>query len=127
MISLRNIIAYSLIAITLSSTWLVPLVYVDFELRQEYIAKVLCVEREKPVTLCQGRCYLEERLGKAAEQQQNETQLNPVEDAFFFQQVSPYQVSAAAAPLIEEINYSISNRSSKLDAHLLGVFHPPRS
>ncbi|MCB0642942.1 MAG: hypothetical protein KDC44_14940, partial [Phaeodactylibacter sp.] len=37
-------------------------VYVDFKIRQDYIAEVLCVNRAEPVNLCSGACYLDTQL-----------------------------------------------------------------
>lgn len=34
----------------------------SFLLQQEQIAKLLCVERAKPITRCHGRCYLDKQL-----------------------------------------------------------------
>lgn len=45
----------------------VPFVYLDFELRKEFIIKNLCENRFKPQLHCDGKCYLAKQLHKAAE------------------------------------------------------------
>ena len=45
----------------------VPFVYLDFELRKEFIIKNLCENRFKPELHCDGKCYLAKQLHKVAE------------------------------------------------------------
>lgn len=33
-----------------------------FTLNRDYIAEVLCVNKEKPITVCNGQCFLERNL-----------------------------------------------------------------
>lgn len=33
-----------------------------FQFNRDYIAEVLCINRDKPITLCQGQCFLDARL-----------------------------------------------------------------
>ena len=40
----------------------VPLSYLNFKIHQEYYAKVLCENPEKPITVCGGICYLKKQL-----------------------------------------------------------------
>ncbi|MEM6522273.1 MAG: hypothetical protein AAGF85_10605 [Bacteroidota bacterium] len=42
---------------------LAPLI--DFELNKGYIQDFLCINRDKPVTVCGGKCYLTKQLKKA--------------------------------------------------------------
>ena len=39
--------------------------YAQYYLNYDYIAEVLCINKEKPMTLCYGKCYLNEQLEKA--------------------------------------------------------------
>lgn len=36
-----------------------------FQLNRDYIAEVLCINRDKPITLCNGQCFLEKNLDLA--------------------------------------------------------------
>ena len=45
----------------------VPFVYLDFELRKEYIIQNLCENRFKPNLHCDGKCYLAKTMHKIAE------------------------------------------------------------
>ncbi|MEZ4905543.1 MAG: hypothetical protein R2822_29165 [Spirosomataceae bacterium] len=53
----------------------VPFIYLDFELRKEYIIQNLCENRFKPELHCDGQCYLAKTLTKIAEEKaQNEAE-----------------------------------------------------
>lgn len=39
-------------------------VLIDFKLNQDLIAEMLCINREKPLSDCNGTCYLSEQLTK---------------------------------------------------------------
>lgn len=33
-----------------------------FQINREFIAEVLCINKEKPATMCKGQCFLKKRL-----------------------------------------------------------------
>jgi hypothetical protein len=45
-------------------------ILIDFKINQDFIAEVLCINREKPMSTCNGKCYLSEQLKKAEEQEE---------------------------------------------------------
>jgi hypothetical protein len=62
-----------------------PLVYLDYSLRKDYIAKNLCQNRNRPSMHCNGKCYLSKQLAKAAEQkeaQQKNTIVSSIIDLY---------------------------------------------
>jgi hypothetical protein len=44
-----------------------------FKLNRDYIAKVLCENRERPQMHCNGKCYLAKKLKQQQEKQDKET------------------------------------------------------
>ncbi|PSL22482.1 hypothetical protein [Dyadobacter jiangsuensis] len=52
----------------LVKAWVIPLVYLDYELRKEYIIANLCVNRDNPIVVCEGKCYLAEKIVDAKKQ-----------------------------------------------------------
>lgn len=70
---MRSFFAYILLfSITLPtiSPW-GTIVY--FRLNQEFIAKTLCENREQPLAMCYGKCYLAKVLKQQKEQEDKET------------------------------------------------------
>ncbi|MDQ1090421.1 hypothetical protein [Siphonobacter sp. SORGH_AS_1065] len=53
-------------------TLMVPLILMDFELRHDYIASELCVNRDKPQLHCDGKCYLAKKLKAAQDSEEKE-------------------------------------------------------
>lgn len=38
-----------------------------FQINRDYIAEVLCINKEKPITMCNGQCFLDRTLDLAAD------------------------------------------------------------
>ena len=66
-----------MVVANLGTTLSTPLVYLDYELRKDYIAKVLCIERDNPISMCNGKCYLYLQLGEA-QPQDDESKVPPL-------------------------------------------------
>ncbi|WP_222538417.1 hypothetical protein [Pedobacter polysacchareus] len=61
-------------------------VYAGFELNQQYIATVLCENKDKPAMHCNGKCYLAKKLKQAEEKekkQERDAQKKNAQDVFF--------------------------------------------
>lgn len=51
-----------------------PLLYLDYELRKEFIINNFCVNKDRPELHCDGKCYLATRLAAVQEQEEQQTQ-----------------------------------------------------
>lgn len=47
-------------------------ILIDFKINQDFIAEVFCINREKPMSTCNGKCYLSKQLKKAEEQEEKQ-------------------------------------------------------
>lgn len=58
-----------------------PLIYLEYQLRKEYIVSELCKERYVTINTCDGRCFLVKKLSEAEQQKSDEKERNikPVE------------------------------------------------
>ncbi len=73
--SIKRHIAFLMLFIISFKVLVVPFVYLDFELRKEYIVKNLCENRFTPQLHCDGKCYLAKQLQKVAQEHaQSETE-----------------------------------------------------
>lgn len=61
-------ITFGFALLMLVKAWVIPLVYLDYELRKEYIIANLCVNRDNPIAVCEGKCYLAEKIVEAKKQ-----------------------------------------------------------
>ena len=48
-------------------------ILIDFKINQDFISNVRCINRETPITLCKGKCYLSAQLKKVEEQKDRQT------------------------------------------------------
>ena len=85
-------------------------IYAEFQANQQFIASVLCENRDKPQMHCEGKCYLMKKLKDAEERekkQEQATQKNSGQDVFLisdilvftFYAVTPKKQRPAAAHL----------------------------
>lgn len=66
--NIKRYIAISLLSIISFKVLVVPFVYLDFELRKQYIVHTLCENRFTPQLHCDGKCYLAKQLQKVAQE-----------------------------------------------------------
>jgi hypothetical protein len=99
---------------------------VEYVVNYEYISKVLCVNKDKPMLHCNGKCQLMKELAKASENEK------PVSDKKIATQESEVLFiekigSFVAIPLFFRITTKIIDNYSNFYSHLNSctVFHPP--
>ena len=107
-----------------------PLLYLDYELRKEFIIDNFCVNRNRPELHCDGKCYLATRLAAVQRQEQQQAERNfmfklleNITDCqtFFATFSTPdYAADALRVPSFRYVSPFFHN------AALSGVFHPPQ-
>ncbi|NQX85981.1 MAG: hypothetical protein HRT67_08750 [Flavobacteriaceae bacterium] len=53
--------------------------YLDYLVNYEYVSKVLCINKEKPMSTCNGKCYLSQQLKEAQETEKQDKKTPTVE------------------------------------------------
>ena len=85
---LKKVTVMLLIAAMMSANFSRLFVYAGFELNKDYIAKNLCVNRDKPWLHCNGKCYFMKKIRQAEEKEKNDerqSQKNLFQEALFTQ------------------------------------------
>ena len=103
-------------------------IVIDFKLNQDFIAKVLCINKDKPMTKCNGKCYLSKQLKKAEKKEGKNlpihTQEKPVTTLYFQERIVPQSDNIFKdlndRPFYEGANLYASSYINK-------IFHPPPS
>jgi hypothetical protein len=110
----------------LISAFLVPLVYLDYNLRKDYISEVLCINKAKPMTLCDGQCYLKKQLDNAQTQQDEEKSLSGKLELNFINQFPDF---INLQSISDDLDLKFGNfiESFWIDPYQLSVFQPPQS
>lgn len=108
------------------STQSLLLVQAAFEVRQDFIAEHLCVNRDRPELNCNGHCVLAERHGDAQEQQREQGQTAHLEVLLSFSLLVPTR-AAAVPPSARTHVYSQPPLLAPARGQRCGVFRPPQS
>ena len=110
--------------------WVMPLLYLDYELRKEFIIDNFCVNRNRPELHCDGKCYLATRLAAVQKQEQQQAERN-----FIFKLLENitdcqtfFASFSASDPVSDERAFPVFRYVSPFfhNAALSGVFHPPQ-
>ncbi|MEQ8470409.1 MAG: hypothetical protein RIC35_04455 [Marinoscillum sp.] len=122
---LRPYLISILILANLGSALIVPLVYLDFEVRKEYIQRVLCIKRDKPITICGGSCYLAKRLHHAEKSQDQTEVATPPAFTFFSKDLLEFSLIRRQV-LIKTTEHLSFNDLFPGSLPAFDIFHPPR-
>lgn len=102
-------------------------ILIDFKINQDFIAEVLCINRDEPILMCSGNCYLSSQLAATEEKEQQEvpqTLQEKVEVLAYCMEavlgLFPAPVPVSRQPLI---GYETSFYAF---AFVTGIFHPPQ-
>ena len=99
-----------------------------YRVNQDYIAKNLCENRDKPMLNCNGQCYLAKQL-KAAEEKEQKSNAERLEKmpevVLAFQSIQAlFTASFLQIPIIED---HFPTPSFVYSSESKGFFHPPRA
>ncbi|CAN5487707.1 hypothetical protein BH09BAC4_BH09BAC4_24670 [soil metagenome] len=124
---MKNALVYFLLVATLLpsiSPWGTIAYY---HVNKDYIARVLCQNRDKPMLHCDGQCYLAKRLKAQQDKQDKETtqrvQNSPVVQLFC--QANLLFQFRQTWPILDSVAFS-AYRFPSYTAPVAGLFHPPQ-
>ena len=121
---LKQCTALVLLLAFLTTTFSKAFIVFDFYANRDYIARTLCVNRDKPMMHCGGRCQLCKRLNREADQDKK----NPEQRAENRQELlmlDHFSVSAGTPALsCADIPYAYFPEKDPVDRSS-AVFHPP--
>lgn len=122
---LKRFTCFVLLFILLLAQFSKVFVYAGFELNQQYIAAVLCENKDKPELHCNGKCYLMKKLKQAEDKekkQERDALKKTASDVFFLSAVAvpllPMLVQPAVLPV--EVSFDLPEHNSEIP-------HPPPS
>lgn len=96
----------------------------DFYARRDYIARVLCENRDKPMMHCEGRCQLCKRLNNDRQQDRNvpvRKTTEPVLTLFH----RNWQNMDLPAPAVSPNRFGLAQSDPRVIDRSLFFFHPP--
>jgi hypothetical protein len=96
-----------------------------FYLQRDYIAATLCVNKDKPMTMCKGQCYLKKHLALTDDDKSQESTPPNAKQQLDF---PVFLISGYVSPTVQPAANAVKNfhytfpRSTK---HSSIPFHPP--
>jgi len=116
---MRSILAYILLIATLLPTFSQWGTIAYYHANKEYIARVLCVNRDKPELHCDGKCYLAQRL-KTQQEKQDKRTTERVQNMPEFQLFCQTSFQFAFRPVV-------GDGLTRLPAYLLKTYAAPQT
>ena len=100
--------------------------FLDYAFNNDYIAKVLCINKDKPKLKCNGKCYLMQQLAKNAEEDSSKENLpKKVEfQLLFFQDSSLVEFEVLPQPINKQSSTLWVSQSYK-KRYIDALFRPP--
>lgn len=101
---------------------------IEYVVNYEYISKVLCENKDKPVMHCNGKCYLMKELAKASDAEkpnstEKKTNTPPMHDLFVEDLYTIDFVTFFETNTKSTLNSKYANLYAHLNLH--AIFHPP--
>ncbi len=122
----NKLLGFHLALLIFFNSLAMPLVYVDYQIRKDYIAKVLCINKDEPVLECEGKCYLKKQLTKAQKQTTSENEAAPQKFGLSFFFVDFVSVTFGSIAYFSKAEFPLFNQDLVI-SNTFQVFHPPRS
>jgi hypothetical protein len=102
------------------STFNKALVLVDYQVNKNYIATVLCVNRDKPASCCKGKCYLKKTLQRQEDGDKSTAAKEKFESDWYFEDIHTGESRKAIAEItfgdmLEQLPIQFPH----------AIFHPP--
>lgn len=102
-------------------------IVIDFKINQDFIAKARCINKEKPMLRCGGKCYLSKQLKKTEEQGEKKVPLSKNEK----NQILYYYIQGSLTFLKDNAICCDKLRLMALQeffssSFIADIFHPPK-
>lgn len=115
----------TLLALLMVRVMVIPMIFLDYELRKDYIIQNYCVNKNRPELHCDGKCYLAKQIKTAEQQEQQQKGADFNRYLFGVEFIeTPNEIIVfhlSKTKLLTNFKY----RDSLSQKHLTSVFHPP--
>ncbi|MFC0777021.1 hypothetical protein [Flavobacterium sp. HJSW_4] len=102
------------------SIWIIG----DFYINRDYIAKNICVNRFDAVPMCNGKCYLVNKLKANDKQEQKFPSVNYKEVQLFLE--VPFTISFPTIRSEFKMEYPFLKEANQKSSFIFSIYHPPK-
>ncbi|AWW29316.1 hypothetical protein DN752_03695 [Echinicola strongylocentroti] len=121
---LKSLFHIWLSMIVVLNSMVFSVIQMDYALNKEYIAENFCINKDKPMMNCDGKCFLAEKLKEA--QDQKEQQPGSIDFSrdfgIFILQESAIAFQKSPIPLETPLAYYQPRTGTNIQSD---IFHPP--
>ena len=121
---MKKILTYTFILLYLTAMVKPVLPVLEYVINQDYIAEVLCINKDKPMLNCNGKCYLSQLIKK---QQQDDHQDIPSADLREYPIGFVSILNCNFQSTIVETKVVSMHPNLNEQQYKSAVFHPPNS
>jgi hypothetical protein len=112
--------------IILLNSLVFSIIQMDYTINQAYIIENFCVNKDKPLLECGGKCYLSDQLKKAKDQKENQSGgIEIARDFGIFILADSFISPAPVLPTFQKPE--IIHHEGALVSRLADIFHPPQT
>jgi hypothetical protein len=103
------------------------MILIDFKINQEFIADVLCINKDEPVLMCSGKCYLSEQLKKVEGQEEKQAPTSNKErlEVIYYFSYSSFNSLKDAFHHLGKLQPAYKNELHP-SIFVANIFHPPK-
>lgn len=102
------------------------IIYANFELNRDYIAKNLCVKKDVPENCCKGSCQLKKELDAEDKKEQSPFSNNQ-KDVKEFQLFCQHEFPFEFISFVTNSQFYASHKFAELSTQPSAIFHPPKA
>jgi hypothetical protein len=124
---MKLVIAPIFLLLVLIQTFSKWIIWADYELNKDYIAKVLCENKKRPMLHCNGKCQLAKKMA-AEEADAKKSARNSTSAGMQFSNILFDDFLLITAPPIkprEDQRYTLLSSAATCRIYLPAIFHPP--
>lgn len=127
--SSKKILSITLLIALAIKLLMAPSIFLDYQLRKDFIVKNYCVNKNRPEMHCDGKCYLAKQLKKAQEKEEKEATNNFLTKFFGvegFTKTENFRNFFGQQPYFAQSikNYFYLDKAISTDH--TSIFHPPK-
>jgi hypothetical protein len=122
---MKYLLAIAFFVMTVVQTFSKMMLMLGYEWNKDYIARNLCINRDKPKSCCHGKCFLNKKMAREESPQSNsgERTIRDLSESLYFPvfSVYPYLNSIYITP--RKPYY----QEASAQEYVMSFFHPPQA
>ena len=99
--------------------------WISFQANRDFIADVLCINQEKPITVCGGSCYLQIQLDENHREEKSPSNIKIVSENVTFLTESAIDLDLQQKSFAYKSDWLMVPESDLSSGYIHTVFRPP--